>query len=255
MSMSISGDTGLTFPNGTTQQQAAPLPSGMVMYFANTSAPTGWLECNGAAVARTTYSSLFAAIGTVYGPGDGSNTFNLPDARGMFLRGWASNTSTAAVVTGSIATTTLTVTAVTSGLLLPGQVLSGTGVTSNTRITAQLTGTTGGVGTYTVSTSQTVSSTTITATVADSGRIIGASQNFATLPQTGSVSGGFPGDFGFLGSSASASGIFTASGSFSNRPQGTAGSGSLGTLSVSVGTSGADETRPVNIAMLVCIKT
>ena len=59
MAMVISGDTGLTFPNGTTQQQAAPLPSGMVMYFANASAPTGWLECNGLAVPRSTYSGLF----------------------------------------------------------------------------------------------------------------------------------------------------------------------------------------------------
>lgn len=67
-----------------------------------------------------------------------------------------------AVVTGSIAATTLTVTNVTSGALAIGQVLSGTGVTANTTITAFLTGS-GGTGTYTVSTSQTASSTTITA--------------------------------------------------------------------------------------------
>ncbi len=71
----------------------------------------------------------------------------------------------AAVVTGSIATTVLTVTAVTSGVLAVGQSISGSGVTAGTKITALGTGV-GGVGTYTVSASQTASSTTITATSA-----------------------------------------------------------------------------------------
>lgn len=70
---------------------------------------------------------------------------------------------TAAVVTGSIATTTLTVTAVTSGTLSIGQVISGTGVTSGTRIIAFVSGS-GGTGTYTVDKSQTVASTSISAT-------------------------------------------------------------------------------------------
>lgn len=48
---------------------------------------TGWLVADGAAVSRTTYAALFAAIGTTYGSGDGSTTFNLPDLRGEFLRG------------------------------------------------------------------------------------------------------------------------------------------------------------------------
>lgn len=71
--------------------------------------------------------------------------------------------TTSAVVTGSIAATTLTVTAVTSGTLSIGQVLTGTGVTANTRIVAFVSGS-GGAGTYTVDISQTVASTTITAT-------------------------------------------------------------------------------------------
>lgn len=73
------------------------------------------------------------------------------------------NIGTASVTTGSIASTTLTVTAVASGTLAIGQTLSGTGVTAGTRITAFLTGS-GGTGTYTVSPSQTVASTTISAT-------------------------------------------------------------------------------------------
>jgi hypothetical protein len=62
-------------------------PPGAVMAFARSSVPTGWLKCNGAAVSRTTYADLFAAIGTTYGAGDGSTTFNLPDLRGEFIRG------------------------------------------------------------------------------------------------------------------------------------------------------------------------
>ena len=64
------------------------LPSGAVMYFAGQTAPAGWLKANGAAVSRTAYAALFAAIGTTYGAGDGSTTFNLPDLRGEFIRGW-----------------------------------------------------------------------------------------------------------------------------------------------------------------------
>ena len=61
---------------------------GMAAFFFMNTPPTGWLKANGAAVSRTTYSALFAAIGTLYGPGDGSTTFNLPDLRGEFIRGW-----------------------------------------------------------------------------------------------------------------------------------------------------------------------
>lgn len=67
---------------------AAAVPVGSVTMFASNGAPTGWLECNGTAVSRTTYAGLFAAIGTVFGAGNGSTTFNLPDMRGEFARGW-----------------------------------------------------------------------------------------------------------------------------------------------------------------------
>lgn len=61
---------------------------GMVAPFAMAAPPDGWLECNGAAISRTSYAALFARIGTTYGVGDGSTTFALPDLRGEFLRGW-----------------------------------------------------------------------------------------------------------------------------------------------------------------------
>ena len=64
------------------------LPTGAVIAVASETAPTGYLECNGAAVSRSTYSALFTAIGVVHGYGDNSTTFNLPDYRGRFLRGW-----------------------------------------------------------------------------------------------------------------------------------------------------------------------
>ena len=63
-------------------------PVGTVNWFTATTAPVGWLVADGRAVSRTTYSTLFGVIGTTYGIGDNSTTFNLPDLRGMFLRGW-----------------------------------------------------------------------------------------------------------------------------------------------------------------------
>ena len=65
----------------------AAAPTGSVIQFAGSSAPSGYLKANGNAVSRTTYAALFAAIGTAYGTGDGSTTFNLPDLRGEFVRG------------------------------------------------------------------------------------------------------------------------------------------------------------------------
>lgn len=65
----------------------AMVPTGSTQMFAGTSAPRGWLIADGRAVSRTTYAALFAVIGTTYGSGDGSTTFNLPDMRGVVVRG------------------------------------------------------------------------------------------------------------------------------------------------------------------------
>lgn len=83
------------FPNGLTIADAAvaAVPTGVVATFAMNTAPTGWLKANGAAVSRTTYATLFSAIGTTFGVGDGSTTFNLPDLRGRFTRNWADDGS------------------------------------------------------------------------------------------------------------------------------------------------------------------
>lgn len=62
-------------------------PAGVISAYGGTTAPAGWLICNGSAVSRTTYAGLFAVIGTAYGSGDGSTTFNLPDGRGRNFYG------------------------------------------------------------------------------------------------------------------------------------------------------------------------
>jgi microcystin-dependent protein len=83
---------------------AQGLITGEVRQVAFETVPSGWLECNGAAVSRTTYASLFSAIGTAFGEGDGSTTFNLPDLRGRFVRGYdhgAGNDPDAATRTAS----------------------------------------------------------------------------------------------------------------------------------------------------------
>ena len=68
--------------------QGMIVPAGTVIPYGNTSAPFGYIKCNGAAISRTVYEDLFAAIGTSFGGGDGSTTFNVPDLRGEFIRGW-----------------------------------------------------------------------------------------------------------------------------------------------------------------------
>ena len=115
----MSGTGSLQLPAGTTAQRPTPatgdirfnttlsqfegynggswgeiangVPAGSIFTFASTTVPSGYLECNGAAVSRSVYATLFATISTTFGSGDGSSTFNLPDLRGQFVRGWANN--------------------------------------------------------------------------------------------------------------------------------------------------------------------
>jgi len=84
MPLTLDGTTGASL----VESDALPFLVGQVCFFAMTTTPDGFLKCNGAAVSRTTYSDLFSAIGTTFGAGDGSTTFELPDLRGEFLRGW-----------------------------------------------------------------------------------------------------------------------------------------------------------------------
>ena len=98
----LSGNVDLTLPSSIVSggfmqtdgsgnlsfQIVAGVPSGAVFCMAVATVPSGYLECNGAAVSRTTFAALFAIIGTQYGSGNGSTTFNIPDLRGEFVRGF-----------------------------------------------------------------------------------------------------------------------------------------------------------------------
>lgn len=69
---------------------SALIPPGTLIHYAGRTVPSGWLICNGANVSRTDYAALFAAIGTIYGAGDGSTTFGLPNLDARFLEGTTS---------------------------------------------------------------------------------------------------------------------------------------------------------------------
>ena len=113
----VMGGTGaLKLPSGTTAQRPTPatgqirfnstttsfegyngsawgglasgIPTGTILTFGASTPPSGFLECNGSAISRSTYASLFSILSTTHGAGDGSSTFNIPDLRGQFVRGW-----------------------------------------------------------------------------------------------------------------------------------------------------------------------
>lgn len=81
------------------------IPIGKIDMYAGSTAPAGWLLCDGSAISRTTYASLFAVIGTTYGTGDGSTTFNVPNLQGKFPIG-ANTTYTLGGTGGSTTLTT-----------------------------------------------------------------------------------------------------------------------------------------------------
>ena len=100
----LPGDPTSALQAATKQYVDAAGPAGAIMAFAGTTAPSGWLKCEGQAVSRTGYATLFANIGTTWGSGDGSTTFNLPDLRGVFLRGTGTNGTYATAVGPSVGT-------------------------------------------------------------------------------------------------------------------------------------------------------
>jgi len=96
------------------------IPTATVVPWTDSSVPTGFLECNGSAVSRSTYSALFAVIGTTYGAGNGSTTFNLPDlqdevvvgksgTKALASTGGANTVASSGSVSGTIGDTALTI--------------------------------------------------------------------------------------------------------------------------------------------------
>jgi len=75
-------------------QKAGLAPVGSIIAYGSTTVPTGWLACDDSAVSRTTFSVLFAVLGTSYGSGNGSTTFNVPDLRDRMVMGKGTNNST-----------------------------------------------------------------------------------------------------------------------------------------------------------------
>lgn len=116
--------------------------TGIVVPWGSASIPSGFLECNGAAVSRSTYAALFAVIGTTYGVGDGSTTFNVPDltdrtvvnksnTKNLAQTGGANTVTPTGNISGSTGATTLTTTQIpshthtaanTMGIVNPGDV-------------------------------------------------------------------------------------------------------------------------------------
>lgn len=90
---------GFTEQNGL-EKVVDGVPIGAIIPYAGSTAPFGTLICNGAAISRAAYPELFEAIGTTWGAGDGSTTFNIPDLRGYFLRGVGGNSAALAAEQG-----------------------------------------------------------------------------------------------------------------------------------------------------------
>lgn len=91
----------------TVGQLSASAPIGIIVDFAGTAAPSGWLLCHGQEISRAEFAALFAVIGTAYGAGNGSTTFNLPDTRGRVIAGLDNMGGTASGRLTSFSTTTV----------------------------------------------------------------------------------------------------------------------------------------------------
>ena len=96
-SQSVGSACSLEFDNFTCARVTAPIgqlrnPAGTIIATGSLTPPNGYLYCDGSAISRSDYSELFSAIGTTYGTGNGTTTFNIPDLRGIFARGAGSQT-------------------------------------------------------------------------------------------------------------------------------------------------------------------
>lgn len=148
-------------------------PPGLVSAWAVNSQPYGWLECNGSAISRTNYARLFDQIGTTFGAGNGTTTFNIPDLRGEFIRGWDNGrgvdnnsfTIQATTTNGSANVTN----ADTTGLVA-GMSVSGTGIPVGATISSITNSTT-----FVLSANATASANFVTLTFS-STRAFGSSQ-------------------------------------------------------------------------------
>lgn len=102
------------------QLSSTILPPGVIWDYAGSSAPSGWVLCNGVAISRSSFSGLFTAIGTVYGVGDGSTTFNVPDFRGRMAVGAGKADYTFTILPAGVNTGTNKITVTANDVLRSG---------------------------------------------------------------------------------------------------------------------------------------
>ena len=151
--LSIDTDTeNIRIHDGSSAGGAEIMPAGTIVAFGNTTAPTGWLACNDAAVSRTTYARLFAIIGTSFGVGDGSGNFNVPDLRDRVPLGYGTNHTSMGAITSAAAANAVMASASKSDATTP------TGTTGSTTQTVSTSS-----GTFATSAKDSSQSTAITA--------------------------------------------------------------------------------------------
>ncbi|WP_338522410.1 phage tail protein [Pseudomonas batumici] len=213
-------------------QQISDALVGMVAAFDMETAPLGWLKCNGAAVSREAYAKLFAVIGTRYGAGDGSTTFNLSDLRGQFIRGWSDGggidpaRALGSLQDGQNASHTHTGTADLGGVHSHG-------------------GGTHGAGDHTHSASTTING--------DHQHGIYATGNNTSFGRQGTGSG--PGDYAAQTTVAGAHAHGVTIGVAGEHYHSLVTDNSAAhTHTLTVDASGGNEVRPTNVAYLICIK-
>lgn len=176
-------------------------PAGTIVEFASNTPPSGWLVCDGSAVSRSTYAALFSAIGSTWGQGDQSTTFNLPDLRGVTTRmvDWSSGfgtsnrdpdkTSRTAQSVGSYIVTgdtvngnsTVTLASGTTLNLAPGMSVTGSNIPANTVVYSITDATHFVLGTQdqsaTVNATGTITGTTLTFSVGATANYVGSYQS------------------------------------------------------------------------------
>ena len=220
---------------------APSVPVGSYMYYPVNTPPAGWLERNGAAISRATYAALYAKIGTAFGVGDGSTTFNLPDDRGIFERGWDHGAGIdQTILRGTTTNASTSVTGLaTTAFMVVGMGVSGAGIQVGTTVAAIVNGTS-----ITLSLAATASSVTPGAYLTFTGRAFGSLQQsqantLADVNAVGSTGGIYDTYLPFDGS----------------------WSGYIGGADVDTATAWMQryrllggETRPINRALLPCIK-
>ena len=258
--MTYLGSGNWVMTNFTAAAQVAQIiPTGAIMPFAAATVPPGWLEANGACVSRTSYSALYALVGTNYGLCDGSTTFGVPDYRGMFLRGWDHSAGWDASRTITSTTATVTVTSAAPGVVTwtahgfhAGQAVQFTnsGGALPTGLTA---GTVYYVASNSLNTNTFVLSDTIAHALAGSNNITTSSTGTGT--QTGTAPVNIESDaVGPHTHQYNVNGTTTGGGFTSGANSFTYGNATAQTTTGQA-PSGTTETRPINMPVMYGIKT